>query len=177
LRADATLPATGEDPVAIADDVAKTLFEHSTFNGHPRFFGYITSSAAPVGMIADLLAATVNPNCGAWALSPVATEIERQSVRWIAELIGFPTSCGGILVSGGNMANIVCAMAASRAVAGWDVRTLGVSRGPRLTLYTSAETHTWVQKFADLCGLGLDCVRWVPVDASLSMDTAALRTM
>jgi glutamate/tyrosine decarboxylase-like PLP-dependent enzyme len=177
LGADASLPTTGEDPATLFDEIAKTLFDHSTFNGHPRFFGYITSSAAPVGALADLLAATVNPNCGAWSLSPVATEIERQAVRWIAELIGFPASCGGILVSGGNMANIVCAMAASRAVAGWDIRQSGVSAGPRLTLYTSTETHTWIQKFADMCGLGLDCVRWVPVDETLAMNTEALRAM
>ena len=67
--------------------------------------GYITSSAAPLGALADLLAAAVNPNVGGWALAPVATEIEAQVVRWLAELVGFGAPCGGIMVSGGNMAN------------------------------------------------------------------------
>src|SRR5207253_8831214 len=85
------------------------------FNGHPRFFGYITSSPAPIGMLGDLLASALNPNCGSFILAPAATEIESQTVRWIAELIGYPADGGGLLVSGGNMANMVCFLAAQRA--------------------------------------------------------------
>src|SRR5258707_829651 len=92
--------------------------DHSFLNGHPRFFGYITASAAPIGALGDLLAAAVNPNCGAWELAPIAGEIEAQAVRWIAELMGYPSSCGGLLVSGGNMANMVGFLAARRATAG-----------------------------------------------------------
>ncbi len=106
------LPAEGADPATVLAEATRLVLEHSTFNGHPRFFGYITSSAAPLGALADLLASTVNPNVDAWALSPVATEIERQTIRWIAELLGFPGECGGLLVSGGNMANTVCAFEA-----------------------------------------------------------------
>jgi aromatic-L-amino-acid decarboxylase len=61
------------------------LFDHSLFNGHPRFFGYITAPPAPIGILGDLLAAAVNPNVGGWMLSPSATEIESQTVRWIAD--------------------------------------------------------------------------------------------
>src|SRR5262249_61195197 len=88
-----------------------------TFAGHPRFFGYITSSPAPVGALGDLLASAVNANVGAWRLAPMATEIELQTVRWIAELIGFPIDTGGLLVSGGNMANFVCFVPARSAEA------------------------------------------------------------
>ena len=65
-----------EAPESLLRDAAALLFEHSLFNGHPRFYGYITSSAAPIGMLAELLAAAVNANVGAWKLSPMATEIE-----------------------------------------------------------------------------------------------------
>ena len=81
------------------------LFKHSLFNGHPRFMGYITSSPAPIGALADMLASTVNANAGAFILSPMATEIEKQVIDWLAEFIGLPGGTGGILVSGGNMAN------------------------------------------------------------------------
>ena len=171
------LPRTGEDPAQVARQAAELVAAHSTLNGHPRFFGYITSSAAPLGALADMLAAGVNPNCGAWALSPVATEIEKQSVRWIAQLIGYPDRCGGILVSGGNMANMVCLIAAIRSQAGWDVRGAGVSAGGALRIYASAEVHTWLQKGVDIAGLGTNAVRSVPVDASLAMDMAALERM
>ena len=81
--------STGTDPGPLLERTARLLFEHSLFNGHPRFFGYITASPAPIGMLGDFLAAAVNPNVGAWTLSPAATEIESQTVRWIAELIGY----------------------------------------------------------------------------------------
>ena len=99
-------------PGELLTEAARLLFDHSTFNGHPRFFGYITASAAPIGILGDMLAAAVNPNVGSWSLSPVATEVERQAVRWVAEFVGFPASCGGLFVSGGNMANMVCFLAA-----------------------------------------------------------------
>ncbi len=178
LGAARPFPERGTDPSQLLDTAADLLFNHSLFNGHPRFWGYITSSAAPIGALGDLLAAAVNPNVGAWFLSPVASEIEAQTVRWIAELLGFPTDCGGLLVSGGNMANFVCFLAARQAKAGWDVRTAGMTGGEarRLRVYGSKETHTWIQKAADMFGLGTDGIRWIPTDHHLRMDTAALRT-
>jgi glutamate/tyrosine decarboxylase-like PLP-dependent enzyme len=167
------LPAKGEPAARLLDEAAELLFSHSLFNGHPRFWAYITSSAAPIGALGDLLAGAVNPNIGGWDLAPIATEIELETVRWIAELIGYPTTCGGILVSGGNMANFVAFLAARRARAGWDVRKEGLG-SHRMTLYASVETHTWVQKAADLFGLGTDAIRWIGVDAELRMDVAAL---
>ena len=131
-------------------------------------------AAAPLAALADLLAAAVNPNLGGYPLAPIATEIERQTVQWIAELIGYRPDCGGLLVSGGNMANFIGVLAARRAQAPWDVRAEGMGDG-RLRMYCSAETHTWVQKAADMFGLGTDALRWIPTDATLRMDVAALR--
>ncbi len=176
LESERGLPEEGTDPQELLARAASLLFEHSLFNGHPRFMGYITSSPAPIGVLSDLLAAAVNPNCGSWALAPMATEIEAQTVRWIAEFVGYPASCGGLLVSGGNMANFVCFLAARRAKAGWDVRKAGLGGpAPRLTAYASSETHTWIQKAADLFGLGTDAIRWIPVDEYQRMKTGDLR--
>ena len=121
------LPEMGTDPGPLLEETARLLFAHSLFNGHPRFFGYITAPPAPIGILGDFLAAAVNPNVGAWTLSPAATEIESQAVRWIAELIGYPATCGGLFLSGGNMANFACFLAARAAKAGWDVREQGFS--------------------------------------------------
>jgi len=153
------------------------ILDHSLYNGHPRFFGYITSSAAPVGALADMLAASVNPNVGAWNLSPIASEIEAQTIRWIAELIGFPTDCGGLLVSGGNTANFAPFLAARAAKSSRNVRTQGMQSpdADRLRVYCSAETHTWIEKAADHYGLGTDAIRWIETDAALRMDTDMLR--
>lgn len=171
------LPEHGTDPAALLEQTARQLFDHSLFNAHPRFFGYITAPPAPIGILGDLLASALNPNVGSWTLSPAATEIEAQTVRWIAELIGFPEGCGGLLVSGGNMANIVCLLAARAAAAPWDVRAQGINAalGRQLVAYASAEAHTWIQKAADICGVGADAIRWIETGDTLQMDVAGLR--
>lgn len=171
------LPEIGTDPGPLLEQTAQRLFAHSLFNGHPRFFGYITAPPAPIGILGDFLAAAVNPNVGAWTLSPAATEIESQTVRWIAELIGYPVNCGGLLVSGGNMANFVCYLAARTAKAGWNIRKHGVSEnsGRKLRVYCSGETHTWIQKATDLGGLGTDSIRWIATDSKSRMDISVLR--
>ena len=161
LEASRALPEAGTDPGALLQNAADLLFSHSLFNGHPRFYGYITSSAAPIGILADLLAAAVNANVGAWKLAPMATEMEVQVIRWLAEFIGYPADCGGLLLSGGNMANLTCFLAARAAQAGWNIRKQGVAAGPRLCVYASEETHTWIQKAADLAGLGTEAIHWI----------------
>jgi aromatic-L-amino-acid/L-tryptophan decarboxylase len=176
LGSERGLPDAGEGAAQVLREAANLLFEHSLFNGHPRFFGYITSSPAPLGALGDFLAAMTNQNVGAFRLSPLATEIEAQTVRWIAELIGYPTNCGGLLVSGGNMANFVCFLAARAAKAAWDVRTKGLAEHPRLVAYASTETHTWLQKAADMFGFGSDAIRWIPVDAGQRMNPAMLES-
>ena len=167
-------PAAPMPADLLLEEAADLLISHSLFNGHPRFFGYITSSAAPIGALGDLLAAVINPNVGAWALSPMASEIEAQTVRWIAELLGYPADCGGLLVSGGNMANFVAFLAARKAKASWDIRADGLLRRPQLTVYVSEETHTWIEKAADLFGLGTQAIRWIPTDRDCRLDVNAL---
>ncbi len=173
LCAGESLPENGAGAAALLGRAADLVFRHSLFNGHPRFMGYITSSGAPIGVLADLLASAVNANVGAWKLAPMASEIEAQAVRWIAELLGYPTNCGGLLVSGGNMANFAGFLAARTAKAGRDVRKEGMADCP-LRVYASAETHTWIHKAADLFGLGTGAIRWIPTDAAQRMDMAAL---
>jgi glutamate/tyrosine decarboxylase-like PLP-dependent enzyme len=174
LGSDRPLPQEGTDTSILLNRAADLLFDHSLLNGHQRFWGYVTSSAAPIGALADLLASAINPNVGAWALSPMASEIEGQTLRWISEMLHYPADCGGIFVSGGNVANLVCFLAARRAKAGADVRGAGVN-GRRLRAYCSQETHTWIQKAADISGLGTDSIRWIATNEQLQIDTSALR--
>jgi len=171
------LPDLGTDPAQLMDHATDLLFDHSLFNSHPRFWGYITASAAPISILGDFLASAVNQNTGAWFLSPIASEIEGQTIRWIAELLGFPTTSGGVLVSGGNIANITCFLAARQAKAGWDARGKGLygDDAKRLRIYCSKETHTWVQKAADIVGIGVDNIRWIPTDKDLGMNVNILR--
>ena len=168
------LPETGSDPADLLRETFALLEPHLNYNGHPRFFGYITASSAPLGALGDLLAAGLNPNLGGWVLSPMACEIELQTIRWIASFLGCPAGTGGLLTSGGNMANLVAFWAARRHRLGPDVRTRGMVAAGSPRVYASRETHTWIQKAADLTGLGTDAVHWIDPDASGRLDVGAL---
>jgi aromatic-L-amino-acid/L-tryptophan decarboxylase len=170
-------PEHGNEPERLLEEAFTLLAEHSTFNSHPRFWGYITGSPAPLGVLAELVASALNPNLGKWMLSPIASEIEGQVVSWIAQMLGFPRTSGGLLVSGGSMANFVGFLAGRKARTPWQAQvsgTAGAGKG-RLRVYTSKETHVWVQKAADLFGLGTDAIRWIATDEQFRMDSGALR--
>ncbi|GLR19949.1 pyridoxal phosphate-dependent decarboxylase family protein [Portibacter lacus] len=170
-----SLPESGMSESELMAKATDLLFNHSLFNGHPKFLGYITSSAAPIGALGDLLASSVNPNVGAQILSPIATEIEKQTVRWLCEFIGVPTNYAGILVSGGNMANFTAFLAARTAKAPANIKEDGMQgTSGKLTVYCSKSTHTWIDKAVVLFGLGSKSVRWIETDDANQMNTKAL---
>ena len=171
------MPDEGGDAASIVAEATDLLTAHSLYNGHPKFLGYVTASPAPIGMLADLLAAAVNPNVGAWTLAPVASEIEAQTIRWIAALLAYPATCSGLLVSGGNEANFVGIYAALRATFPREETAQRSERMARATIYASSETHTWIEKAIDMFGLPPDALRSIRVDAGrrLVLDDLAAR--
>lgn len=169
------LPAEGTSVSELFDKATDLLFHHSLFNGHPNFFGYITSSPAPIGALADMLAAAVNPNVGANIVSPMATAIEKQIIKWLAEFIGVAPKYGGVLVSGGNMANLTAFLAARTAKAPKNLKEDGLKNmESEMVFYCSKATHTWIEKAAVLFGHGTKAMRWIPTDADNKMNIEIL---
>src|SRR5919202_6803694 len=107
-------PDEGESARALLTDWRERVAPLLTAIGSPRHFAYVNGSGAMIGILAEALAACTNTNAGAWKLGPAAAEIERQCLRWIAEFIGYPSDTGGIMVSGGTMANFVALLTALR---------------------------------------------------------------
>lgn len=154
----------------------EVLFEWSTYLGHPRFMAYISGAGTVPGAVADLLAAGVNMNVGGWQLAPSATEIELALTRFFAgEMFGLPPTAGGLIVSGGAMANFVGLKVARDRRAGWDVRNDGILAGPQLGMYLSTETHVVSDRAADMLGIGWGNVRHVAVDEDFRMRVDELR--
>ena len=175
---DQPLPTSSAAPDAILDRIRDQVLTHPMGNGHPRFFGWINSPPVPLAALADLLAAALNPSCAGG--DHAAIYLERCVVRWLMELLGFPTDGSmGLLVSGGSMASLTCLATARSWTAkrdGWDVREDGVRAAPApLALYLTAEGHSSIRKAAELMGLGAASLRTVPVDRDFRMDVDALR--
>jgi len=157
-------------------DFRDYVLPHPMGNIHPRFWGWVMGTGTPLGALADMLAAGMNPNMGGG--DHVANHVEAQVLDWCKEMLGFPADASGLLVSGGSMANLVGLAVARSARAGFDIRKRGVrgATGP-LTVYGSVEMHSSIQKGVELLGLGSDALRQVPVNAEFEIDVAALERM
>jgi aromatic-L-amino-acid/L-tryptophan decarboxylase len=162
---DSSLP---EEPVTFDEllhTFRNTLIELSRHNGHPRMFGYVQAPGTAIAAIADLLASTLNANLTAWRSAPAAVEIERLTIDWIKQIIGFNRDGAGLFVSGGSMANMAALAAARRAKAPPRIQNKGAqSCTQALQVYASEETHHSVAKAAALLGIGRDNVRLVSID-------------
>lgn len=155
--------------------IRKIVFEYSMYPGHPGFMGYITGAGTIPGAVADFVAAMINQNVGGWRLSPAASEIETGLISWLARRFGLPQGAGGIIVSGGAIANFVGLKAARDDRAGWDVRSLGVNADKPLILYASEEAHDVNGRAADMLGIGTAAVRSIPTDDGYRMNVDELR--
>lgn len=176
-------PLQGESADAVLDRFAREIAPYPFGNGHPRFYGWVNSPPAVIGIFGAALAAAMNPSVAGG--NHAAVWIERQVVEWFKALLGFPSAGMGLLTSGGSAA-ATTALAVARHVAcsrrEWDVRTGGVppvldGRHARLLVYRSAEGHSCHQKAVELLGIGSANLREVPTDAALRMRPDVLEAM
>jgi len=170
------LPRTAQTAESAYADFVTNVLPFTNGNRHPRFWGWIQGSGTPLGMMADMLASGMNPHCA--GLDQSSKLVELQVIGWLAELMGFPRDASGVLVSGGTMANVLGLTVGRNARAGFNVREQGMQGSDaRLTVYASAEVHSWAQKAVELLGMGNASLRRVPVDADFRIRVDALRDM
>lgn len=170
-----SLPRHGKGEAAAYDDFVRLVRPYPNGNIGPRFWGWVMGTGTPQAAMADFLSSVINPQLGGLDHAPVY--VEQQVVRWYCELMGFPASAGGILISGGTMANVLGLAVARRQRAGWDVRLKGAYGGPPLRVYAGQEVHSWLKKTCDFLGLGEEAFRKVPVQADFTVDVAAMEQM
>ncbi|GAA3452744.1 pyridoxal phosphate-dependent decarboxylase family protein [Dactylosporangium matsuzakiense] len=186
------VPRAGAPVAAVLEEFATRVEPWPFGNGHPRFFGWVNPPPHPLGVFAELLAAAMNPSVAGG--NHAAVHVERQVVRWFAELAGFPPDATGLLVSGGSAATLTAlAVARHRATPAPDpvsapVRPptatragamggdhAGAGAGSGGTLYVGVEGHVSIRKAARLLGIGDANVRVVASDGADRMSARALR--
>jgi glutamate/tyrosine decarboxylase-like PLP-dependent enzyme len=168
-------PLDGTYAARILQEFRDTIAPYPFGNGHPRFWGWVNSPPVVIGILAEALAAAMNPSCAGG--NHAAIYVERQVLNWFKEMLGFPPDSMGLLVSGGSMASLIGLAVARHVRAGFDVRREGLQGSERkLVLYVSEEGHGCIRKAAELMGIGSDNVRTVAVDADLRMRVADLDT-
>ena len=174
------VPRAGIGAEAAYEEFARNVRPYPNGNIHPRFWGWVMGAGTPLGMMADMLAAGINPNLGGFNQAPAL--VEQQVVDWLAKLLDMP-GASGLIVNGGTMASTVGLavgrFAKSREM-GIDARADGMQAWPGervrapLVFYGSSETHGWARKAAELLGLGGRAFRSVPVNAEYEVDVAAM---
>jgi aromatic-L-amino-acid/L-tryptophan decarboxylase len=160
----------------IYDGLSENVFGHAMGNQHPRFWGWYMGAGSMSGALAEFLAAVDGSNLGGG--STAAIGMERQVVRWLSGMTGFPQDAGGILTSSGSMANFTALAVARNRKAGVDVRREGIAAIDRpLRFYTSDQAHSCIQKALEALGHGTNALRLVPSGDDLAMDLSALERL
>jgi aromatic-L-amino-acid/L-tryptophan decarboxylase len=171
-------PEKGQDPLAVVNEWKSKILPYATHLGSPRYFGFVNGSGTMIGTLAEALAATVNMNPGGWKPAPSATEVERRTIAWIAEMIGYPADCGGLFTSGGTMASFTAIQTALRNRAPYDTTAKGLQdkdiAGKFRVYMSDHEGHISIIRVADLLNLGRESVHLVKSREDFSMDTGDL---
>jgi aromatic-L-amino-acid/L-tryptophan decarboxylase len=172
---DRTLPTEATEFEQLLEVIRKPLLEFSRHNGHPRMFGYVQAPGTAIAAVADLLASALNANLTAWRSAPAAVEMERLTIDWIKQIIGFDESAAGLFVSGGSMANMAALATARRTKAAPEISDEGAQSCLRaLRVYASEEVHHSVAKAAALIGIGRNNVRMIGVDERYKINLDSL---
>jgi aromatic-L-amino-acid decarboxylase len=168
---DEPLPRQGQPLAVVHSEFMTRVLPFATGNVHPGFMGWVHGGGTVFGALGEMLAAGLNANLGGRDHAPV--EVEKQVIRWAAELFGLPETSGGLLVTGTSIANFIAVVAARVDAAGPAVRATGAA-GRGLVAYTSTAAHACIPRAMDMAGLGTDALRLVPVDGLHRIDVAAL---
>ncbi len=171
---DQPIPEQGQSPEEVYREFNEYIFPYNKGNVHPRFFAWIQGTGTPMGTFGDLLASGMNPNTAIGEHS--AMYVDRQVVNWCKELMNFPSEASGILVSGGSMANITALTVARNSFGEEKIRQKGLKAASgQLLIYCSVETHSCIQKAAEIIGLGTDAVRKIGVNERFELDVQLLK--
>jgi len=164
------LPEDGRPLDVLFEELETVIVPNSTHTAHPRFLPYVQPSPNGISPHAEAVAGVLNQNCNLWTLSPAANAVEQKVVHWFAELFGFGSEAGGLITSGGSMANLIGLTAARDRCLGATARREGLQgRQSPLVLYTSEETHNSIDKAATILGIGTDHLRRLPCDEAFRL--------
>ncbi|MCU0393895.1 MAG: aminotransferase class I/II-fold pyridoxal phosphate-dependent enzyme [Thermoflexibacter sp.] len=171
---DEPMPLIGQNPTELLEIIAKQVFEYSNKNIYPHYYAYITGGGNQAAILAEMLSNGLNQNNLKWHSAPANTEIEKIVLRWIAEMVGYPTEAGGVLTSGGTFANFLALAVARKIKSAIDVAEEGLYASSPLTIYVSEEGHSSIDKAIDMLGLGKKYLRKIPTNEHFEIDLSAL---
>ncbi|MBZ5524589.1 MAG: amino acid decarboxylase [Acidobacteriia bacterium] len=167
-------PAKGESFETILADFNRLIMPAVTQWNHPRFFAYFACTGSTPAILGEMLAAALNTNGLHWKTSPAVAELEQVTLGWLRQWMGLADDWFGIIYDTASVSSMH-AIACAREMAAPEARVNGSH--PNLTLYTSEQSHSSIEKGAIAVGMGQTNVRKVPVDAEFRMRPDALAAL
>ncbi len=172
---DESLPHTGMDFDELLTFIKEKVVDTATLNIGPYMYAYVMTGGNQISIIAELLATTINQNVGKWHLAPSISELEKRVVNWGAEFVGYPSTAGGVLVSGGSAANLTSlTVARNLFLEQADVRRKGLFDLPSLRVYASTEVHGCVDKSVEFLGIGSDNLQKISTNDDFAINLTEL---
>src|ERR1700733_15480468 len=168
------VPHAPSDLAAVHGRFLSDILPYATGNTHPGFMGWVHGGGTPAGILAEMLAASLNANLGGRDHIPI--EVERQIVHWMQTIFGFPASATGLFVTGTSMANLMGVLIARDVALGFEARCAGVAASSRkLTAYACSGVHISIARAMDFSGIGSDALRLMPSAPGRGMDLAEIQ--
>ena len=171
------LPLEGMDDYDLLDFVEDKVVNTATGNFGPNMYAYVMSGGNQIATIAELIANTIDQNATKWHLAPAMSEIEKQVMRWTAEMLGYHTEAGGVMVSGGSAANLTgLTIARNMFLEKHGVKSKGLFGMKPIVVYTSRQAHSCIEKSIQLLGIGTDYLRKIKTNEAFQIDLDELKT-
>lgn len=163
-----TIPAHGRSMQKVYSEMLEDIFSNTLLAQHPRSFSCIPSTASLLSWMGDVMTNAYNPHASCQINAPAADLVEKNLIRWMCDLAGYPKEGGGLFVSGGSIANLTALTAARDAKLTYDERRNAI-------VYVSDQTHSSVSKGLHIIGFCKEQIRVIPTDSSFCMDTSSLQ--
>ncbi|TJY36197.1 pyridoxal phosphate-dependent decarboxylase family protein [Pontimicrobium aquaticum] len=166
------LPQQPSDAETVYQELQQNVLPYPMGNVHPRFWAWYMGNGTISGVMGDFWASIINPNLGGG--NHAGHKVEEQVVNWIKEIIEFPQTSSGLLVSGGSMANYAALAVARNVKAGYDIRKEGLKEN-NLVFYASTEIHSCNTKAVELLGLGTKGLKKIAVNDDYTINIESLK--
>lgn len=166
------LPSKPQSYEQVYKEFLENVFPYPVPGIHPHFWGFVMGTGSPLGVLIEMLAATMNGNMSNF-FAPF--QVERQVIEWLKEIMDYPSEASGVFVSGGSMANFTGLAVARNSKAQVDIKKNGIQSVPtKMVLYASTEAHKCLTRAAELLGLGNDSLRLISVNERFQIDIREL---
>lgn len=161
------LPRHGTPYAELLDRLFEQLVPLGFNTAGPGYLAYIPGGGLFHAVVGELIAAAVNRYVGVWLAAPALAELEATVIRWFAEIVGLPETAGGILTTGGSLANFSAIVAARHERLGEEFHDG--------RLYVADQAHHSVEKAAMLAGFPRRAIRVIPTDTRFRLRVDALQ--